>query len=257
MLSADELIWNQPAPLVTVWPSLKRARGQPGLRRRLQHRDAARIVGRDRPDVHRTVAAVMVAGPVVGLQALDQRPAVGRAPALAAHRRPLVEVLLRRPERDAGVVRRAPAEHLRARVAHEAVASGLRLDRVIPVVARVEQVHPVLEAQDPRVVDVRRARLQKAYGDVRILGQPGRDHTARGSAAGDHIVELAGVDHGAISPIAGRWSRSGALARCSSSTSRRLLGLHREVVDRADDHDRADEQERRPLPVPVRLSDEL
>ena len=29
MLSAAELIWNQPAPLVTVWPSLKRLVGSP------------------------------------------------------------------------------------------------------------------------------------------------------------------------------------------------------------------------------------
>ena len=177
---------------------------QPRLRGGLEDRHAAGVVGRHRADVDRAVAPVVIAGAVVGLQPLDQRPAVRRAPALAAHRRPLVEVLLGRPERDAGVVRRAAAEHLRAGVAQEAVALLLRLDRIVPVVAGVEQVHPVLEAQDRAVVDVGGSRLQQAHGDVRVFGQPGGDDASCRAAAGDHIVELARVDHGAISPIGGQ-----------------------------------------------------
>jgi hypothetical protein len=58
-------------------------------------------------------------------------------------------------------VRRAAAEDLAAGVAQEAVALFLRLDQVVPVVTRVEQVHPVLEPEDGLVIDVRRSRLEQ------------------------------------------------------------------------------------------------
>src|SRR5579863_7478667 len=137
----------------------------------------------------------MLARAVVGLELRDQRPALGRAPALAAGRSPLVEVLLRGPEGDAGVVRGAAAEDLGAGVAQERVALLLRLDQVIPVIARVEQEHPVLEAQDRRVVHIGRPGLDQADRDVWILAEAGRDDAARGPASGDYVVELAAVVH--------------------------------------------------------------
>src|SRR5690606_18651000 len=104
-------------------------------RGRLEHGDPARVLRLDLHDPDRAGAAVPLPRPVVVLQPGDERPALVGAPALAAHRRPLVEVLARRPERDARVVRRAAAEDLAAGVAQEAVAALLRLDRVVPVVA--------------------------------------------------------------------------------------------------------------------------
>ena len=232
MLSAAELIWNQPAPLVTVAPSLKRDVGSPGGGRRLEQRDAAGVRRRHGADVHRPRAPVVLARAVVGLELGDQRPALGRAPALAAHRRPLVEVLLGRPEGDARVVRRAPAEHLGAGVAQERVALLLRLDQVVPVIARVEQVHPVLEREDRLVVDVGRPGLDQADRDRGVLAEAGREHAARGPASGDDVVELARVDHrllplrahGAISPSPTGVRRSNCgSARWDSITSIGLL----------------------------------
>ena len=193
-------------------------RRQAGLRRRLEDGHAAGVLGRDRADVHRPVAAVVVAGGIVGLQALDERPALVRAPARVAHRGPLVEILARRPEGDARVVRRAPAQHLGAGVAQERVALLLGLDEVVPVVARVQEVHPVLEAQDRVVVDVRRACLDEADPHVRILRQPRRDDAPGGPAAGDDVVELVSGGHGATSAIAG-CGRSSIIALCSARTS--------------------------------------
>src|ERR1035441_3534077 len=142
----------------------------------------------------------------------------GYCPATYLDPKRIGEILLRGPEGDAGVVRRAAAQHLGPGVAHEAVALLLGLDQVVPVIARIEQVHPILQAQDRLIVDVRRPRFQHADGDRMILRQPRRQYTAGGAAARDHVVEFAGFDHGAISPRGTR-SSVGTSARCSASTS--------------------------------------
>ena len=218
MLSGPRVDLEPAGPVGDGVARVELRRRQAGLGGRLEDGDAAGVVRRDGADVDRTAAPVVVAGRVVGLQALDERPALLRAPALAAHRRPLVEVLARRPEGDARVVRRAPAEHLGASVAQEAVALLLGLDQVVPVVAGVQQVHPVLEAQDRGVVDVGRAGLEQADRHVGVLGQPRRDHAAGGPAAGDDVVELPLGDHGATSAISGS-GRSIAALLCSARTS--------------------------------------
>ena len=69
----------------------------------------------------------------------------------------------------------------------------LRLDRVVPVVAGVQQVHPLRQHQDVVVADIGRPRLEQAHRDVGILRQPRGQRAAGGAAAGDHIVECAGV----------------------------------------------------------------
>src|SRR6201999_4385592 len=65
-----------------------------------------------------------------------------RAPARAADRRPVVEVLSGSPESDARAERRASAEHPAAGVPYEAVAVDLRLDRGVPVRSRLRQIPP-------------------------------------------------------------------------------------------------------------------
>ena len=74
--------------------------------------------------------------------------------------------ILRGPERDARVMRRTAPEHLGPSVTQERVALLLWLDQVIPVVAGVQQVHPVLEPEDVRIVDVGRPGLDQAHARI-------------------------------------------------------------------------------------------
>src|SRR5690606_22083076 len=67
----------------------------------LQQRDPARVLRRNAANGHRTAAAVVLTGAVVGLEALVQREDVLRAPARETHGLPLVQVLGRGPEGDA------------------------------------------------------------------------------------------------------------------------------------------------------------
>ena len=121
-------------------------------------------------------------------------------------------------------MRRAPAEHLGAGVAQEAVALLLGLDQVVPVIAGVEQEHPVAQLEDRLVVDVGGAGLDQQHADVGVLAQPRGEDAAGGPAAGDDVVELAGVDHGAASPMGVSSGSVGTAAACSRSTS---IGLRR------------------------------
>ncbi len=52
-----------------------------------------------------------------------------------------------------------------------------------------------------------------------ILGEAGGDNAAGGAAARDHIVELAGVDHGADFAERRRRAVLGTSAACYASTS--------------------------------------
>ena len=151
---------------------------------------------------------------VVGLQASQQRPALIGAPARAAQRRPLVEVLPGGPERDAGVVRRASAQHLRPGVAQEGVPALLRLNRVVPVVSGAEQLHPAVEPQDDRVVHVGGSGLQQAHCHRRVLRQAGGQRAASGPTPDDDVVERGDGDrHGASSGLPARCVGSGSI-RC-------------------------------------------
>ena len=66
----------------------------------------------------------------------------------------------------------------------------LRLDRVVPVVAGLEQAHPGFELEDVVVADVGRPGLQHAHARLGVLGEARRDHAARSAAADDDVVEL-------------------------------------------------------------------
>ena len=131
-------------------------------------------------------------GVLVGFQPLVERPGgIGVPAGGAVLGLPLVQVLARCPEGDAGVVAGAAAHHLGAGVAHEGVAVFLRFHRVVPVVAGFEQLHPAVQLQDFGQVAVIRAGLHEGHGHVRILAQPGGDGGTRGSAADDDVVEPA------------------------------------------------------------------
>ncbi|KAF0962921.1 hypothetical protein MLGJGCBP_03952 [Rhodococcus sp. T7] len=156
----------------------------------VEDRTAARIVRWDVAQPHRTAATVAVTGGVVVLQPADIRQDVARTPPRRTHRLPVVEHLGRRPERDTRIVRRAPAEDLGPGVPHETVAPLLRLDRIVPVVPGVEQVHPLGQLEDVAVPDVRRAGLQQAHRHRRILAQPCREDAPRATATRDHVVEF-------------------------------------------------------------------
>src|SRR5690606_42076254 len=111
----------------------------PDLLARVEQGHPARVGRRHRTDPHRTVGAVVFSAVGVVLQPAEQRVGVGRLPAgRTVLHRPLVEVLARGPERDAGVVRRAAAEHAGAGMTHERVAVLLLLDRVVPVIAGLQ-----------------------------------------------------------------------------------------------------------------------
>ncbi|MCO5557596.1 hypothetical protein L7F22_011162 [Adiantum nelumboides] len=79
---------------------------------------------------------------------------------------------------------------------------------VVPVVAGVEQRHPVGEPQDVGVADVGRARLQQQHPHGGILGEPRRERTARRAAPHHDVVEPVGH---AVSPM----PCSISFARCS------------------------------------------
>ena len=163
--------------------AVERHRGHPDIGGRLENRCAARIIGR---------YVTKADGPG---EAPHERCDLGGAPPVGAHGHPLVEAFGGRPERDARVVRRAAAEHLATRVPHERVAPFLRLHRIVPVVTRVEQMHPFGQHQDVVVADVGRTRFQKADSDVRILRKPRGQCASRRTATGDHIIECAGITH--------------------------------------------------------------
>ena len=91
----------------------------------------------------------------------------------------------------------------------------LRLDRVVPVVAGVQQVHPLRQHQDVVVADIGRPGLEQAHRDVRVLRQPRGQRAARGAAAGDHIVECAGVR--AIHACSSALASAMVVAACDSS----------------------------------------
>jgi hypothetical protein len=176
----------------------------PGLLARVEERDAGRVARRHVHEVHRAVVAVVRLRILVRLQPLVQRVgAVGVPAGGAVLVRPAVEVLARRPERDARVVARAAAEHLGARVPHGRVAVLLRLDRVVPVVAGLEQLHPPVEAEDHVEVPVVRAGLDEGHLHVGVLAEAGGDRGARGSPADDHVVVL-GAGHVVSSAVAHR-----------------------------------------------------
>jgi len=126
-------------------------------------------------------------GPSLVLEPRDQRPALRLAPALAAGPRPTRRGPPRRPEGDARVVRGAPA-HTFARAWRMKLLLALGLDRIVPVVARVEQVLQSRAAGS--WVSTSRARPRS--GNTLTSGSSDRRSatTNRRCRPRDHIVEL-------------------------------------------------------------------
>ena len=169
--------------------------GNAGLLAGIQERDAGRVRRGHVHQVHGAGVAVVRrvgAGVLVGFQPLVQRPGCLSVPAGGAVLGlPLVQVLARGPEGDAGVVAGAAAHDLGTGVAHEGVAVLLRLDRVVPVVAGLQQLHPAVQLQYLGHAAVVRAGLHQRHGHGRVLAEPGGDCGPGGSAADDDVVELA------------------------------------------------------------------
>ena len=158
------------------------------------------VVRRDVHDVDRAVRPVVRLGILVRLEALVQRVHGVRIPALGAVLvRPRVQILPRCPEGDAGVVRRAAAQDLRAGVPHEGVAALLRLDRVVPVIPGLQERGPRLQVQDSGVADVGGAGLQQADRDGGVLAQARGDRRS-GAATADHDV-VEGLECPHVDPL--------------------------------------------------------
>src|SRR5699024_12150707 len=102
---------------------------------------------------------------------------------------PGVEVILRGPEGDAGVVRGASAEDLRPGVAHKRVALLLLFDGVVPVEPGLEELHPPIEPEDDILADVGRAGFEQPDADLGILAQSRGDRGSRRAAADDDVVK--------------------------------------------------------------------
>lgn len=75
---------------------------------------------------------------------------------------------------------------------HEAVTALLWLDQIVPVVAGIQQLHPVFEDQDVVVTDIGRTGFEQAHRDIRILRQPGRQDTPGRAAPYDDVIEFTG-----------------------------------------------------------------
>ena len=161
-----------------------------GLLAGVEERDTTGI---DRGHIHQTdgaVMAVVVAGQLIVLELLVQAEGVLRTPSgRAVLLFPLVEILTRSPEGDARVVGGAAAEHLGAGMAHVRVAVLLLFDRVVPVVAGFEELHPAVELKDDVLVRVGRAGLEESDGDLGVLAQSGCDRCAGGAAADDDVIK--------------------------------------------------------------------
>ncbi len=82
-----------------------------------------------------------------------------------------------------------------ARVAHEAVPGGLLLDRVVPVIAGLEELHPAVELQHHVFVLVGGSRLQESDLHSGVLGESGSYCRTGGAAAHDHVVECFFFSH--------------------------------------------------------------
>ena len=170
MPSARRLIWKKLAPLTTVVPVLNLARGMPGLLAGVQQRDAGGVHRGHVHQVHRAVESPWcgASGPASSLVSsrLVQRR---RRPRRSSRSAPSFDSHSSRssrggPEGDAGVVRGAAAQHLGAGVAHEGVAVLLRFDRVVPVVAGLQQLHPAVQLQHLGHAAVVRAGLHQGHG---------------------------------------------------------------------------------------------
>ena len=144
--------------------------------------------------VHTRRAGVVV----LGLQEVGQH--VVPAPAKVAELAPAVVVRRLAPHVDHAVDRRAPAQHLAARV-DEAAPVEARLRRRLhhPVGAGVADAVEVAHRDVHPVVVVAAAGLQQEHAGAGVLGEPVREHAARRARAHDDVVvaafERRGVRH--------------------------------------------------------------
>src|SRR5262249_44264797 len=136
--------------------------------------------------------AVEVVGAVlIILGPLEHGQHVVPGPATQPLRGPVVIVATLPAHIDHGVDRRAAAEHLAARIADAtAVQSAIRFRLEAPVRARIaDGVEIAYRHVDPEVI-VLAAGFDQQHADARIGRQTIREHTARGAAADDDVVEF-------------------------------------------------------------------
>lgn len=125
--------------------------------------------------------------PVVFVHGLDRVAQVVQhagegleGPAFAALGFPSLAVVLEGAERDEGVVRGAPTEHLCARVADVRVAHGLLRRAVVVVELAAQQVEPVLEQEHAVVHEVAGAGLDQ---EDFLVGQVFRESRGNDTAS--------------------------------------------------------------------------
>ena len=157
------LIWNQPAPL------------RHGVARVERRRSAGRPARppRGRPTPHGSSGGTvrMLTGPVrpwwsPGASLVSRRLMSGQHSSALQPVQPIAAHSSRSSRGVQKAMHELCDEHPPSTLARawrrNELPLLLGLDQVVPVVARVQQVHPVLEAQDRVVVDVRRAGLEQA-----------------------------------------------------------------------------------------------
>ena len=196
-------------PEPSLFPSLKSARGSipnslaPSCT--ASRISPAQALPRDLPAAAGRMHGARPGVVILGLQ--EVRQDVVPRPADVAELTPDVVVGRLTPHVDHAVDRRAPAEHLAARV-REAAPVEARLGRglhhpVGPGVAHAVQI-PHRNA-DP-VVAVAPPRLQQEHSGARVLGQAIRKHAAGGAGTDDDVVVVAveglNARHALDSPIA-------------------------------------------------------
>ena len=172
------------------------------LQRRLEERAVEGMLDLRRGHLQRpTVAAVVVGAAIVGLHLLEVRQAVGVGPLRQVVAGPAVEVERVAADEHHAVDGRGAAQDLAARAVNSPpVHVGLRIGVVVPVVAVVVQ-RPVERGRDPdQESAVARARFEHEDLGSGILGQPRREHAARGAGADDDVV-MGVLPHGPCLPF--------------------------------------------------------
>ena len=157
-----------------------------GLEQQLADFPLIRLVG----DTQRTAAAMEFARAafvVLGLAEIRQDEVV--VPALAAALAPFVVVGVVAAHVDHAVDRAGAAQHLAARLVHDAVVQvGFRLAVEHPVDPRIAESAHIAEGNVDPGIAVLAARLQQQHAVASGLRQPRGKHASRRPGAGDDVV---------------------------------------------------------------------